>query len=145
VRLRRIPRPAGPLSPYDLAKAQKRFRLSWISRARALFAPGDAQPCCVCGKYRSLTAAHHLIPLNMQFDLGFEEVNDDHVWLCPTHHAAVHRVIETWRLLDRRVLTKQERSRSILSMVLELADDELAKVIEVAQSSSVDLETERDA
>lgn len=66
----------------------------WVWHARSSFRPSDRQTCEVCGKYKSLTQAHHVIPLSAQAAKGRMSINHKHVWLCPTHHAAVHVLIE---------------------------------------------------
>lgn len=68
-------------------------KAAFVAAARAAFVPSDRQPCCVCGKYRSLTQAHHIVPLAIQFDRGAVQADHRHKWLCPTHHAAVHVLI----------------------------------------------------
>jgi hypothetical protein len=67
---------------------------AWIAAARLKFSPGERRPCKICGKYRSLTQAHHIVPLAIQFEAGATEPIDVHVWLCPTHHAAEHVSID---------------------------------------------------
>ena len=63
---------------------------AWVARARATFSPGTRQPCEVCGRYADFTHAHHLTPLSRQVASGAETPDQAFVWLCPTHHAAVH-------------------------------------------------------
>jgi hypothetical protein len=69
----------------------------WISAARRNFAPGLNKPCFVCNKYESVTQAHHIYPLHRQFDDGLTYPNQDFVWLCPTHNAAVHLIIDKYK------------------------------------------------
>lgn len=79
----------SPSARHDAEEA--RFaRQEWLREARASFSPGHRQPCEVCGKYRSLAHAHHIVPLAMQ---GGGIPNHSFAWLCPTHHAAVHLFI----------------------------------------------------
>ena len=68
-------------------------RSAWITAARTAFKPGDRYSCGICGRYRSVTHAHHVAPLGMQYDAGVREAMHDYEWLCPTHHAAVHLVL----------------------------------------------------
>jgi len=65
----------------------------WYRAVRADFNPGEREPCAVCGKYRSLAHAHHIVPLARQHGMEKSAVDHRHVWLCPTHHAAVHAFI----------------------------------------------------
>lgn len=37
----------------------------------------------------------HTVPLSIQFDSGASQPIHDYEWLCPTHHRAVHVVIDT--------------------------------------------------
>jgi len=62
----------------------------WVLRARSVFLPGNREPCFVCGKYVEVVHAHHIYPLSMQYDNGITAPIHDFIWLCPTHHAAVH-------------------------------------------------------
>ncbi len=66
-------------------------RPDWIAKARSEFNPGEQQPCAICGKFRWITHAHHVIPLARQYILD-AAIGPDHeyVWLCPNHHAMVH-------------------------------------------------------
>lgn len=71
--------------------ARKRL---WIAAARLAFDPGERRPCFVCGRYASVTEAHHVIPLGQQFDRGFVTADQEHEWLCPTHHTIIHVWLE---------------------------------------------------
>lgn len=42
---------------------------AWIASARLTFQPGPRKACYVCGGFGPITQAHHVIPLNEQFDL----------------------------------------------------------------------------
>lgn len=72
----------------------KERRLLWMQVARRAFKATERSPCEVCGGYSSVTQAHHVYPLSLQFQDGIEEAIHDHVWLCPTHHAVVHKLID---------------------------------------------------
>lgn len=67
---------------------------AWIASARLAFQPGPRRGCFVCGGFASVTQAHHVVPLNEQFDLGFSVPDDEHEWLCPNHHAILHLWID---------------------------------------------------
>lgn len=68
----------------DLDKEQ------WVAAARKSFVPSRREACAVCGKFMGIAQAHHLVPLALQYDRGFERPDHEHVWLCPTHHTIVH-------------------------------------------------------
>jgi hypothetical protein len=114
-------RKAGELLIIDAARrAQPR------AERRRPFKPGLAKPCEVCGRYKSLTHAHHVVPLHLQ-DEG--TVIDEYVWLCPTHHAAVHSFIKA----ARHGKPKGRDPRSAISITLDLDTDELAKIVDLAR------------
>ncbi len=73
-------------------EAQAR-KTAWVAAARLGFQPGRRQPCAVCGRFRDIAEAHHVVPLAAQFDRGFQAPDHEHVWLCPNHHAAIHVMI----------------------------------------------------
>lgn len=78
----------------DQAQTQAGIRRAWIARARLTFDPGPRQPCAICARYQSVTQAHHRFPLALQCDAGLVEPIHDSDWLCPTHHAAMHVIID---------------------------------------------------
>lgn len=112
-----------------LLQAKDRKAL-FIAAARVAFVPDDRRACDVCGRYRGLTHAHHLIPLAAQFDSGRETADHAHAWLCPTHHAAVHLVIG-------HVASGRDRaSASVIGMVLDMTDpQELGRVLIIAEAA----------
>lgn len=72
--------------------AERHRRALWMKRARQEFrnfAP-PPQPCAVCGDHLQFVHAHHSLPLALQYDLGIEDPDHTHDWLCPTHHKIVH-------------------------------------------------------
>ncbi|MGZ8954484.1 MAG: hypothetical protein ACXW0Q_07380 [Methylovulum sp.] len=73
----------------------QKLKDAWIASARKEFSPGSQKPCVVCGKYKSVAQAHHTYPLYLQFDKGVIEVNQNFVWLCPTHHSSIHLQISS--------------------------------------------------
>ncbi len=82
---------ANALPFFEEIKNKKRTeKEDWIKNARKTFNPGIKQPCFVCNKYESVTHAHHIFPLHLQYDRGVKEPIHDFMWLCPTHHAAIH-------------------------------------------------------
>jgi hypothetical protein len=85
---------------------------------RAMFEPSPRRTCEVCSKYASLTQAHHVIPLAVQFACGERRANHDHVWLCPTHHVAIHILIDHILASARREGDDASRARPALVSVL---------------------------
>lgn len=77
-----------------LSDKKTRARKAWIYLARQEFNPGQRQPCFVCGKYQSITHAHHSSPLSLQFSYGITSPIQDSVWLCPNHHTLIHATID---------------------------------------------------
>jgi hypothetical protein len=67
---------------------------AWIAAARQGFEPRRREPCFVCGKFEAITQAHHVVPLNEQFEHGFEVPDHEHEWLCPNHHVTLHLWID---------------------------------------------------
>lgn len=84
------------------ADLDRHSRRTWIRRARESFHPGDPEPCAVCGKYKDVAHAHHLTPLHTQADHGVKVADQAFVWLCPTHHAAIHALLDRkdWPALE---------------------------------------------
>lgn len=87
----------------------------WLAFARASFTPSERLPCKVCGKYRGLTHAHHVVPLATQYRLGLKQPDHSHVWLCPTQHAAIHILIG--QKLARRIGASSATIKSINGLV----------------------------
>lgn len=77
----------------EMIRERRAEKDAWILAARRAFRPSVPAPCLVCGKYRNLAQAHHLVPLASQFERGFVFPDHDHVWLCPTHHVAIHALL----------------------------------------------------
>lgn len=102
---------------------------TFVALGRASFAPSQREVCRVCGRFQSLTHAHHVVPLTVQFDRGFERPEHNHVWLCPTHHAAVHVLIGQARAKQKKA------SRACISMVCDMQPEEFRKVLEVAEGA----------
>jgi hypothetical protein len=75
---------------------------AWIASARLLFEPRPREARFVCGKFKSITQAHHLVPLAKQFDRGLETASHAHEFLCPNHHAILHLWIDGDISIERR-------------------------------------------
>jgi hypothetical protein len=105
----------------DLRRERQPEKTAWIAAARLSFDPGPRQPCDICVKYKRVAQAHHVIPLNWQFDRGMTNPDHTHVWLCPTHHAIMHLMIDTddTQLLGRRAA----------QIIDELSPDEYTKFV----------------
>jgi hypothetical protein len=100
----------------------RRLKDAWIAAARKGFVPSRRQPCLVCGKWRDVSQAHHVIPLARQYDKCFEQPDHEHVWLCPTHHAIVHLL-----LIPRDDLAAA--GRTLAGIIAELDAGEHADII----------------
>jgi hypothetical protein len=114
--------------------AGKLERDIWIAVARACFRPSERQPCFVCGRFRGITQAHHVVPLTAQYDRGFEYPDNEHVWLCPNHHAILHLFI----LGDNRSLNPsamRRRSKSTSPLHPDLTEVEFDKIMELLRRS----------
>lgn len=93
----------------EMARERSQIKADWIAAARREFNPGPKSACEVCGKYTSVCHAHHLFPLHTQFEVGRESADHSFCWLCPTHHAAVHRVLADMpRLVELEGFTAPE-------------------------------------
>lgn len=79
-----------------LARQRANAKSAWVAEARKGFVPSEREACAVCGRYKALAQAHHVFPLGEQFDARVSEPIHDHVWLCPTHHAGVHFIINAF-------------------------------------------------
>jgi hypothetical protein len=115
--------------------AGPRERDIWIMASRRIFAPGPRQPCCVCGKFKSISQAHHVVPLATQYDRGFKYPDQEHVWLCPNHHAMVHLYIPG----DDRSLepaAMRARSRTTMAVSEDLSEEEFGRMMELMRRSA---------
>lgn len=101
----------------------------WISAARQSFTPTRRQSCRICGRFKSLTHAHHLVPLTIQASRNYITPDQSFAWLCPTHHAAVHVMIAQRRHSDSNVFP------SAMSLLGDLETEELKLVMELASAA----------
>ena len=100
---------------------------TFVAMGRASFSASKRDSCKVCGRFKSLSQAHHIVPLAVQFDRGFDRPDDEHEWLCPTHHAAVH-------ILIGQAKAKQTRaSAACIALVNDMELEELRVVLEIAE------------
>lgn len=104
---------------------------------------GERQPCAVCGKYKSITEVHHIIPASKLADIFIEHnVNIDIlmkldvllIWLCPNHHALFHAIenltsksallliedvgIEEYQSLEPLFTLQSENLKSVYAIIL---------------------------
>lgn len=63
--------------------------------------PRNRKPCVVCGKYASITEAHHVIPVHQlarlckSVSVPLDQMCNlpiRYIWLCPNHHVLFHRI-----------------------------------------------------
>lgn len=102
------------------ANAPKREKNAWIALARRFFEPGNREPCAVCSKFRVITQAHHIVPLEAQFDSAYRTPDHRYVWLCPNHHELVHIVIGG-----------AERRKTALATSGDLSDEEFKRLMHI--------------
>lgn len=63
---------------------------------RLLYKPKEKQSCYICGKYKPVCEAHHVLKVSRAIEIinQYEyqgEITIRIVWLCPTHHALYHK------------------------------------------------------
>lgn len=109
-------------------------RQIWLIAARQLFRPGERQPCFVCGNFKSITQAHHVVPLTAQYDRGFEVPDCEHVWLCPNHHAMIHLFLPDADPASIRGTEERYYRRSLIHE--DLSARELEKLIDLLRRSA---------
>lgn len=77
------------------------YSVEWYAKIiRAIFQPStERESCAVCDKYKSITEAHHVIPVAEMATLchkakvlayRLEKLPVYFMWLCPNHHALFH-------------------------------------------------------
>lgn len=103
-------------------------KTAWIAAARLTFAPGEREPCHVCGKFKSIAQAHHVVPLAAQFDRGFPVPDHEHVWLCPNHHTIIHIFIGPENP-SYAGAAPRKRSQTTSALHLDLSEDEFEKML----------------
>lgn len=100
-------------------------KAEWIDEARRAFQPSKRKPCMICGRYGSLSQAHHIVPLHVQYDQGVRQADHRHVWLCPSHHAAVHLFISF------RTGRKEMLGSTRIELIVDLGSEELRRALEI--------------
>lgn len=107
-------------------------REAWIATARQIFDPGEREECWVCGKFKSIAQAHHVIPLNLQYDRGFAVPDDEFVWLCPNHHAIAHAfIVHDNRSFKPADFRRRDRRRAPIHR--DISETELEKIFDLMQ------------
>lgn len=101
---------------------------AWIADARRRFKPGLRSHCAICKRYRALAQAHHIIPLALQYARGYEEQDARFMWLCPTHHAAIHVLFASGASF-----TEKTMGRAAVTLINELVSnmDELGALLDL--------------
>lgn len=107
----------------------------WIAVARRVFVPGERLACHVCGKFRSIAQAHHVVPLTAQYDRGFQYPDHEFVWLCPNHHVMAHLFIPGD---DRSMAISALRARGQTTTALngDLSQDEFNRMMDLMRQSA---------
>lgn len=100
----------------------------WIATARRGFEPRRREPCLVCGKFEKITQAHHVVPLNDQFERGFEVTDHEHEWLCPNHHVILHLWID-------RSSSEQHLGRRAAPSLAEVPIEEFGSLMDLVGRS----------
>lgn len=108
-------------------------RDAWIKVSRIIFAPGERQSCHVCGKFKGIAEAHHVVPVSAQYDRGFKLPDSEFVWLCPNHHAIIHLYISGGHLMSPRT-TRSNSGRSI-SLAPDVTEEEFGKLLDLGRRS----------
>lgn len=109
-------------------------RDAWVVAARQLFAPGEREACHICGKFKGISQAHHVVPLTAQYDRGFEYPDQEFVWLCPNHHAIVHLFIPA----DGRSMAlpaMRARGKTTSALHIDVTDNEFDQLMELVRRS----------
>lgn len=107
----------------------------WISAARKVFAASSRQPCFVCGRFASITQAHHIVPLSFQYDRGFRIPDNEHVWLCPNHHVMAHLyVMNDDRSMSERAIEARDGTKAALNT--DLSEDEFEKMMDLMRRAA---------
>lgn len=106
----------------------------WIMAARQLFVPGFREPCCVCGKFKGIAQAHHVIPLTAQYDRGFRYPDQEYVWLCPNHHAMIHLFIQN-NNRSMKPAAFRARGRTTGAILPDLSEVEFEAMMDLMQRS----------
>jgi hypothetical protein len=99
---------------------------AWIAAARLSFDPGRREACFVCGKFRSVAQAHHVVPLAEQYDRGINDPDQEHAWLCPSHHAILHLWID-----DN--ISHIGRGRRAAPTMDDLSNDEIDRMLDLVK------------
>ncbi len=112
-------------------------RTVWLAEARISAPQMDPHPCHVCMFTFDLSHAHHVIPLSVQCDAGYQTPNHERVWLCPNHHAMVHYLLrEIGADTDDNWLGSKIRGCHLMTRDSP-SDGEIAKIISLVGRGKV--------
>jgi hypothetical protein len=100
---------------------------------------GKPHNCFICGKYESITVQHHVRPIKYaDSDISTHGVYKTNlVWLCPNHHALVHKWEKCKNYLEKAVLSSECLSN-------DNERNEFFKIIEAAYDGSINESREYD-
>jgi hypothetical protein len=103
----------------DPSRNESAKRREWIADERTAFRSivGERRRCEICDKFPAISEAHHIVPLAWQYDRGASVADHAHVWLCPSHHALVHAVLDG-RVVASRLI--EEESPDILPLLIAI-------------------------
>jgi hypothetical protein len=124
-RIAALPRGERSLLAKRIRQIYCQDKRRWIAQARAEFAPGPRKCCAICRHYADVAHAHHTTPLHMQYDAGVERPDQAFVWLCPTHHYAVHQMLDG----SGDLAGFEPRERRAVAKVVGLAADFISHTV----------------
>ncbi len=101
---------------------------AWIASARVQFEPSSRRACFVCGEFAPIAQAHHVVPLNEQYEHSFEVADHEHEWLCPNHHVTLHIMIDRSR-------SAQLLGRRAAPIIADLPVEHIRKLMELVRRS----------
>ena len=84
----------------------------------------EQQPCFVCGKHKSITHAHHVLPLNecvAYMDLlDTSTIECPIIWLCPNCHSYYHKIFSKHFSMDNYWLAIEEIGKEQADKIVEI-------------------------
>lgn len=134
-----VPVNDAPL-PIVYERADRPPRDKWVAEARKSFEPSERKHCWVCGQFSSITQAHHIFPLAVQWRFGIKSPIHDHEWLCPNHHVSVHI------LIGQGLAFSVDASKASVNVICDLAldMDKFSKVLLLTERFHAYLKGEQD-
>lgn len=112
--------------------SSQEYKQDWFRLARLNINNSKKTVCEVCGKYKSVVESHHIYPFWWQYRNEWNPSNNDIVFLCPTHHKAVHSIINSM-IMDKphSLVDFNERELKRILMVVKLFEKEVNKEVVV--------------